>query len=69
MAYREIANLMQKLKTFEEFEFIHDTLGIDEQTYEDYKSKYLAIYDNVVRPTKDDDDRESILDDIDFNIE
>lgn len=69
LAYREIANLMQKLKTFVEFEFIHDTLGIDEQTYEDYKSKYLAIYDKVIRPTKDDDDRESILDDIDFNIE
>lgn len=69
LAYREIANLMQKLKTFEEFEFDRDALGIDEQTYEDYKGKYLDIYDKVMRPNKEDDDRESILDDIDFNIE
>lgn len=69
LAYREIANLMQKLKTFVEFEFDRDALGIDEQTYEDYKGKYLNIYDKVMRPTSEDDDKESILDDLDFNIE
>src|SRR5699024_5695182 len=39
IAYRELAKQMQKLKTFDEFTFDKETLGIDEQTYEDYKGK------------------------------
>ena len=49
IAYRELAKHMQKLKTFDEFAFDKETLGIDEQTYEDYKGKYLDIYDKVIR--------------------
>ncbi|MCD8827812.1 type I restriction endonuclease subunit R [Staphylococcus gallinarum] len=69
IAYRELAKHMQKLKTFDEFAFDKETLGIDEQTYEDYKGKYLDIYDKVIRPDKDTVKGESILDNIDFNIE
>ncbi|MEB7838254.1 type I restriction endonuclease subunit R [Staphylococcus xylosus] len=69
IAYRELAKHMQKLKTFDEFAFDKETLGIDEQTYEDYKGKYLDIYDKVMRPDKESGEGESILDNIDFNIE
>ncbi|WP_394524178.1 type I restriction endonuclease subunit R (plasmid) [Staphylococcus xylosus] len=69
IAYRELAKHMQKLKTFDEFAFDKETLGIDEQTYEDYKGKYLDIYDKVMRPDKETGEGESILDNIDFNIE
>ncbi|MCD8903815.1 type I restriction endonuclease subunit R [Staphylococcus gallinarum] len=69
IAYRELAKQMQKLKTFDEFAFDKETLGIDEQTYEDYKGKYLDIYDKVMRPDKEIGEGESILDNIDFNIE
>lgn len=69
IAYRELAKHMQKLKTFDEFAFDKETLGIDEQTYEDYKGKYLDIYDKVMRPDKENGEGESILDNIDFNIE
>ncbi|WP_210145542.1 type I restriction endonuclease subunit R [Staphylococcus sp. GDK8D75P] len=69
IAYRELAKHMQKLKTFDEFAFDEETLGIDEQTYEDYKGKYLDIYDKVIRPDKETVEGESILDNIDFNIE
>lgn len=69
IAYRELAKHMQKLKTFDEFAFDKETLGIDEQTYEDYKGKYLDIYDKVMRLDKETVEGESILDNIDFNIE
>ena len=69
IAYRELAKHMQKLKTFDEFAFDKEMLGIDEQTYEDYKGKYLDIYDKVMRPDKEIVEGESILDNIDFNIE
>ena len=69
IAYRELAKHMQKLKTFDEFAFDKETLGIDEQTYEDYKGKYLDIYDKVMRPDKETGEGESVLDNIDFNIE
>jgi type I restriction enzyme R subunit len=69
IAYRELAKHMQKLKTFDEFAFDKETLGIDEQTYEDYKGKYLDIYYKVMRPDKEIGEGESILDNIDFNIE
>ncbi|RQM84184.1 restriction endonuclease subunit R [Staphylococcus xylosus] len=69
IAYRELAKHMQKLKTFDEFTFDKETLDIDEQTYEDYKGKYLDIYDKVIRPDNETVEGESILDNIDFNIE
>ncbi|MEP9853034.1 type I restriction endonuclease subunit R [Staphylococcus aureus] len=69
IAFRELAKHMQKLKTFDEFKFDKETLGIDEQTFEDYKGKYLDLYDKVIKRDKDERDTTSILEDLDFNIE
>lgn len=69
LIYRDLANQMQKLKTFDDFTFDENLIGIDEQTYEDYKGKYLNIYDAVMRQDQTSDEAISVLDDIDFNIE
>ena len=49
---------------FKKFEFDEESLGISQQKYEDYRSKYLGIYDRVRNSEKT-----SILADIDFGIE
>ena len=66
LAFRDLAKVLTKLNTFTEFEFNKDTLGMSEQSYQDFKSKYLLIYDTVKRK---DDEKTSILADIDFGIE
>ncbi|WP_270363275.1 type I restriction endonuclease subunit R [Bacillus paranthracis] len=65
VAFRELTKYLIRLQTFNEFEFNADELGIDEQTYQDYKSKYLRIYDE----TKKTENKESILANVDFSIE
>ena len=67
LAFREISKLILRLKSFTEFEFTEDKLGISEQTFEDYKSKYFAIYDSLEKHRSKDE--VSILDNIDFSIE
>jgi len=64
-AFREMMRTKNVLDSFSDFEFTD--VSITEQTYEDYKSKYLDIYDSV----KQDNEREkiSILDDVDFELE
>ncbi|HII4470327.1 type I restriction endonuclease subunit R [Clostridium perfringens] len=63
-AFRELTKQLTKLKTFVEFEFNEEKLGISAQKYEDYKSKYFTIYESVKK-----DGKTSILVDIDFCIE
>ena len=53
------------LSTFTEFTF--DDLSVNEQTFEDYKSKYLDLYDKV--KSHDAKEKVSILQDIDFELE
>ncbi|AMG63836.1 MULTISPECIES: type I restriction endonuclease subunit R [Staphylococcus] len=67
LAYRAVASLLQRLKTFDEFEFTSDLLGISQQTFEDYQGKYYAIYDKVKGQRQSE--KTSVLDDIDFKIE
>jgi type I restriction enzyme R subunit len=64
-AFRELMRVKNVLNTFTEFSF--DDLQMDEQTFEDYKSKYLDLYEKV----KSDRQKEkvSVLDDIDFELE
>ncbi|CAL2087260.1 type I restriction endonuclease subunit R [Tenacibaculum sp. 190524A05c] len=62
-AFRELMRLKNVLTTFTEFSF--DDLGITEQDFEDYQSKYLDIRDDV----KKEKEKVSILNDIDFEIE
>ncbi|CUT94462.1 Type-1 restriction enzyme R protein (fragment) [Staphylococcus capitis] len=67
LTFRILSRYMQMLKTFDEFTFDKNKLGIDEQTYEDFKGKYLNLYD-LVRRNKYSD-KVSVLDDIDFEVE
>lgn len=63
-AFRELMRLKNVLSTFTEFEF--QDLGMSEQVFEDYKSKYLDIYDSSKKPGKE---KVSILNDVDFELE
>ena len=62
-AFRELMRLKNVLVTFSQFSF--DDLSISEQEFEDYQSKYLDIRDDV----KQNREKVSILNDIDFEIE
>lgn len=64
-AFRYVLRLRNVVVSFAEFNFVD--LAIDEQTLDNYKGKYLDIYDKV----KADHEKEkvSILDDIDFELE
>ena len=64
-AFRELIRLKNILKTFTEF--THDDVGMTEQSFDDYKSKYLDLYDKVKRNRETE--RTSILNDIDFELE
>lgn len=64
-AFRELMRIKNVLNTFTEFDF--SDLSMTEQSFEDYKSKYLDLHDK----TKVHQQKElvSILDDIDFELE
>lgn len=64
-AFRELMRLKNMLSTFADFKWEH--FAMSEQQFEDYKSKYLDLYDKV----KSDHQKEkvSILDDVDFELE
>ena len=64
-AFRELMRLKNVLSTFTEFSF--DDLSMEEQGFEDYKSKYLDLYDKV--RTNNQKEKVSILNDIDFELE
>jgi len=64
-AFRELMRVKNVLGTFTEFSF--DDLGMDEQTFENYKSKYLDLYDTIRSETQKE--KVSILNDIDFELE
>ncbi|NFI54965.1 type I restriction endonuclease subunit R [Clostridium botulinum] len=66
ISFRELSKALVKLQTFTDFEFKEENLGISEQTYQDFKSKYFLIYDSV---KKSEVEKISILADIDFGIE
>lgn len=63
--FRELLRIITRLQIFTEFDF--EKLDITEQSFEDYKSKYLDIYEEVNNPTSLE--KTSVLDDIDFEIE
>lgn len=66
LAFRDLTKVLTKLNTFTEFKFEEEKLGINEQSYQDYKSKYFTIYESVKRQ---EEQKTSILADIDFGIE
>lgn len=66
IAFRELSSTLVKLQTFTKFEFSQDKIGISQQTYEDFRSKYITIYESAKRL---ENEKVSILADIDFSIE
>lgn len=62
-AFRDLLRLKSSLETFAQFSF--SGFEITEQEFLDYQSKYLDIYERKPENT----DKESILDQIDFEIE
>lgn len=64
-AFRELMRLKNVLNSFADFNF--SDLAMQEQSFEDYKSKYLDLHDKV----KSDHTKEkvSILEDVDFELE
>jgi type I restriction enzyme, R subunit len=66
-AFREVMKQVFTLKTFDEFRFTEDDLGIDEQTFNNYKSIYSSIHDQVIKYREGQ--KESILANINFEIE
>lgn len=62
-SFRDILRIKSSLETFAEFSF--SDVGISEQEFYDYQSKYLDIY----AERKEGGNIESILDQIDFELE
>ncbi|MDC9727632.1 MAG: HsdR family type I site-specific deoxyribonuclease, partial [Candidatus Thioglobus sp.] len=64
-AFRELMRLKNVLTGFSDFNFADLSMG--EQTFEDYKSKYLDLYEKVKSNTEVE--KVSILDEVDFELE
>lgn len=64
-AFRELMRLKNVLTTFSDFTFNDLTMNV--KLFEDYKSKYLDLYDKV--KTNNLKERVSILEDVDFELE
>jgi type I restriction enzyme R subunit len=64
-AFRHLMRLKNQLETFVDFDFTQ--LWMTGQEFEDYKSKYLDLYDKVRTATNKE--KVSILDDVDFEVE
>lgn len=64
-AFRELIRVKNVLDCFTEFDF--SALPMDEQTFADFRSKYLDLYDKV--RSEKAKEKVSILDDLDFEVE
>lgn len=64
-AFRNLMRINNQLVTFADFDFTQ--LTMTGQEFEDYKSKYLDLYDKVRTATAKE--KVSILDDVDFEVE
>lgn len=64
-AFRELMRIKNVLNTFSDFEL--EDLDMEEQQFEDYKSKYLDLYEKVKPGTAKE--KVSILEDVDFELE
>ncbi len=64
-AFRALLRAKNVLESYTDFSW--EGLGIDEQTFENYKSKYLDLYEKV--KSENVKQKTSILDDIDFEVE
>ncbi|MDD4727274.1 MAG: type I restriction endonuclease subunit R [Dysgonamonadaceae bacterium] len=63
-AFRELMRLKNTMTSFADFKW--DDLEMNEQLFNDYRSKYLDLWQEV---KKDPKEKVSILDDVDFELE
>ena len=64
-AFRELMRIKNILVTFADF--VWEDVAMPEQQFEDYKSKYLDLYDKV--KSNHEKEKVSILEDVDFELE
>jgi len=64
-AFRALMRLLNILKGFSDFKW--SDLSMSEQMFEDYKSKYLDLYEKI--KTDKTSEKVSILEDVDFELE
>ena len=64
-AFRQLMRVRNILNAFSDFEW--EDLEMDEQLFEDYKSKYLDLWQKVKSDTEKE--KVSILEDVDFELE
>lgn len=62
-AFREIIRLKNIMTSFVDFSF--EDIELEEQTFENYKSKYLDLYDKTTQKKE----KTSILEEVDFELE
>jgi len=65
-AFRELMRLVNILKGFSDFKW--SDLSMTEQMFEDYKSKYLDLFEKV-KNDRESSEKVSILEDVDFELE
>lgn len=63
--FRTVSRLINRMKQYEDFSF--NALGMSEQEFEDFQSKFLDIYDKTRQ--SQEKEKTSILDDLDFEVE
>ncbi len=66
-AFRNILRLKNILDSFSDFKWTD--LSMSEQEFEDYKSKYLDLYEEIKDGIGEKGEKVSILDDVDFELE
>jgi type I restriction enzyme R subunit len=66
-AFRELLRLKNILEGFSDFRW--KDLSISEQMFEDYKSKYLDLYEKIKAERGEGKEKVSILEDVDFELE
>jgi type I restriction enzyme, R subunit len=64
-AFRDLLRAKNVLESYADFSW--DSLGIDEETFINYQTKYIDLYDKVKRDNAKQ--KTSILNDIDFEVE
>ncbi|MBN2857639.1 MAG: type I restriction endonuclease subunit R, partial [Candidatus Delongbacteria bacterium] len=64
-AFRILMRILNVLRSYSDFSW--NELPVSEQAFEDYKSKYLDLYDKVRSEHRKD--KTSILEDVDFELE
>jgi len=63
--FRELIRIKNAMSTYSDFDW--EDLAMDEQKFEDYKSKYLDLHDKV--KTNRQTEKVSILEEVDFELE